>query len=1154
MRRFYLWSAFFLAFSASLGSGVWADDTSVFTIDPGVKPNVLILFDNSSSMANKIYDPVKDYGVGCPNPYVKETIYFQACCEALSTNCGTPGGGVDLGETASLWPWDRLGDYLLPEAYAEKFCFGLDGYGYNLECETCRSGGEPPCESAPRGCIRFRYLPYDLHPTKPRQWVDCDEDGRDDNNNEMHDGTLRLYKGNYLNWLKCGKALEKTRYEAAREAYLSIINDPNYKDKVNFGLMVFKSSTEDGGKLGSDGGLLLVEIKDPSDLTQLQTQIDSVLAKPGGGAVKMYTPLAEALTHAGMYFEGKLTGANFGIKGRYYEWDLIPSPIKDHCQGNYVVLITDGNPTYDMDVNILKNYLGKWPATAAGGPYAPNQQARFPDEDTRISCEPQLTYHYDITGKDPRSSINYSPLGDAAIEWKFRGKAFEDQHLLDNVADYLYNADLRPDLSGTQNVVTYVIGFGIGNQLLRSTAKWGSGGKYPFVRANNTTALINAFTNLLDDISPGGKSGFSSTAIPSEGMVSGGYLYFPVAYPAATGNWSGDLKKYAIQRDTVKEAVNIIESQTPVWSVEAKLKERAQGGADTRNIYTVFVPGRELTDKQNAFELSNKQHVNSNVLAITGTSISREKLIQYIRGFNYDPTTGKNTPREKILGDILHSSPLVVKTKCSGKDCTVVFFGANDGMIHAIDDASGAEKWAFIPPDLLSRLKFLYLEGSTKLYFVDSSPKLAELNSKGLLASANETVDQRILVFGLRRGGSYYYALDITDADFPRFLWKVPDTGKASDFAELTQTWSEPAFGNMKINGIPTPVVFFGAGYDPENDTIPTDISKIKGRGVYAVDLRDGRKVWSKTYADLPSQMIYSIPSTVLLFDIEEDGIVDRLYVGDLGGQMWAFNLNPKDGKDWSQRLLFKAPIITLGDGTLRYLKIFYPPDLVKEKDGSYLYFGTGDRERPLNRNAQLVNRLYCVKDRDLPVGKFQTLTESDLVNLTKDELQESSDEKIKGEIRSNLQNKYGWYILLENVGEKCLASATVFLKVAYFTTYTPITGGCTPTGEARVYAIHYTDGQSVFNWDKGNDGKSKGSKTRKGKSDRVVKLNLGGIPSEVLIAILPPSKDASGKVPPGNAGGWIYPLVASGAGITLPGEAPMVNNLTPYSWTPVYQ
>lgn len=1143
-----------LLFSA----GGQADDTEVL-VQSGCTANVLVIFDNSTSMNGKVpYDDSLDYSA-----------YARPPLTCGATKCAD-------GFQKDKWYYTNPGKVTPPSP--DPWCCCVSTWGGPSSSEGGTSTGSGSCKI-------YKYV--DWNPKTMRQWVDADKNGQDDINiiytaTGYYQNTKgMLFRGNYLNYLYY---YTETRFQAAKAAVENLLD--TYGTQINFGLMVFRKDTDhtcpyrnpqDGYYYyHSDGGEMIEPIG-PNKAQKFKDWFDDKRTQPGGisprtnlGYLKascnradqrdpagktpyeaiaansailrgeiMFTPLAESLTHAGMYFEAGWKGYGYYASTKdwsnpelgctYSKWNYddirnickslpfeVPningpttvkgdSPITTNQQKNYVILMTDGNPANDGASKILAKYLT----------YAQLQEP-FPSYFKGGSLW-YMDDRMDTAMEESGSSSGWLP----------------EQRYLISVADTLYKRDLAPKLDdlpglpgGGKNLTTYIIGFGLGNDFLKAAA---SKGGTDFAQVGNADALKKAFLDIAGEIV---KTSIvvPTASIPSDGMVSGNYMYVPFAYPAASGIWHGDLQKHAVDRSQLNEGQDILASSDPKWSVEANLKRRLQGGTDNRNIYTYLAPGQPLNGKPNLFDLTNSEETGGNInksakrLNITGTDLKASDIIRFIRGYESD---GK-TPREKILGDILHSIPVAVQYSTE----TVIYFGANDGMLHAVDEVKGNEKWAFIPPILLPRLQELY-SGANHPYFVDGSPKVAELNSKGLIASSNDEVVRRILVFGLRKGGSAYYALDISNPNLPEFLWEITDDPK-KDFAELGEAWSDPVFGNIKVGGVTTAVALFGAGYSKDNS---------KGRGVYAVkvvpdgDEKVGKKVWSKTVSD--SAAMKSIPSTVLPFDIEEDGIIDRIYVGDLAGQMWVFNLSPKDEKDWTVRLLFQPGVSGL--------KIFYPPELAKEKDASYLYFGTGDRENP--KGTSVVNRLYCVKDKDLAASKFATIGETTLVNLTSNDLQESTDEKRKGEIRSQLKEKDGWLIQLENPGEKCLAPVTVFLKVAYYTTFAPTTEACKAGGEARVYAVHYTDGQSVFNWDKKNDNMPSGPKAGKGKSDRVIKLGEGGIPSEIIITIISPQKDPNGKIPPGNAGGLVVPLVASGGGVMVPGEAPVVNTLTPYSW-----
>jgi type IV pilus assembly protein PilY1 len=50
-----------------------------------------------------------------------------------------------------------------------------------------------------------------------------------------------------------------------------------------------------------------------------------------------------------------------------------------------------------------------------------------------------------------------------------------------------------------------------------------------------------------------------------------------------------------------------------------------------------------------------------------------------------------------------------------------------------------------------------------------------------------------IVVFGLRRGGPFYYALDVTDTTNPQWMWSFTDS-------KIAEAWSEPSMGKVKIS------------------------------------------------------------------------------------------------------------------------------------------------------------------------------------------------------------------------------------------------------------------------------------------------------------------------------------------------------------------
>jgi type IV pilus assembly protein PilY1 len=239
-------------------------------------------------------------------------------------------------------------------------------------------------------------------------------------------------------------------------------------------------------------------------------------------------------------------------------------------------------------------------------------------------------------------------------------------------------------------------------------------------------------------------------------------------------------------------------------------------------------------------------------------------------------------------------------------------------------------------------------------------------------------------------------------------------------------------------------------------------------------------------------------------FDTTGNGYTNRVYAGDLGGSIFAFEDDNQDGT-WSSRELFSA---SAHDGVQR--KIFYSPDAVAESFGGtvgeMIFFGTGDRADP--EETTVVNRIYAVKNSwdALPIT---TLTESDLTDVTDNLLVLGTDQQ-KIDARNALSTSKGWYIKLENLGEKATSSVTVFNGVLYFTTYTPDDGtssGGDPCvivsgrGDARLYALNYKTGEAAFEYSDETETDGEGNVVTQGKKDRCKVIGTS-IASSPVIAV----------------------------------------------------
>ena len=903
---------------------------------------------------------------------------------------------------------------------------------------------------------------------------------RDEIRNSGHNFTCggnkrTLYMGNFLNYDSSGVGDLKTRTDVAKEVIENLITTTN---NVNFGLMRFNND---------QGGRLLAPVG-----TDKASLINIVKNLPASD----WTPLAETLAEAGLYFAGEKSWFD-GSDGTYnwycdnhgngcYQYT---TPMTLRCQKNYIILMTDGEPTYDRSSKL------------SSGTYI--------NGDT--------IGDYDNDGNDPGS---YSDNG---------------SDYLDDVAKYLYDNDLNPNL-GTpgesfekQNVVVYTIGFQTEQQLLSDTAQNGGG---LYFTANSISGLSAAFQQIIADIADV-SAVFVSPVVPVSRMnrtFAGNSLYVGFFKPKEDGRWAGNIKKYGlndqgiiVDADGVSATLDngsIKDNARSFWSDSPDGADVLLGGIGgllldqtTRNLYTYMGSSLSLTNTTNAFSSSNIG-ITQTTLDVS-SSTEKDSVINDIHGGS----------RSWILGDILHSKPSVIHYDIDHNgtlDESFIFTGGNDGIMHCFKDSDGSEVWGFIPPDLLTRLKELSDGSTNHKYFVDGVPEVYE------------DTGQKILFFGERRGGYNYYALDITTYNLPSYKYTIEQTflknedgnndgNLDGDGALLGQSWSEPTVHEIKTSSGSETVFLMAGGYDENQDKpLPANPLNIQpnerqvydqvGRAVYTINVSTGAISKLNVNAGYYADMTHSIVD-VAGFDSNGNGITNRVYAGDLGGNIFAFKddgTNEDDGPIegggdgiWSRRKLFSAS----ADGVQR--KIFYSPDAAEETYGEFIFFGTGDRADP--EETGVVNRIYAVKSNWGNSSTFNTLNESDLYDATEDliVLGNLANQNLA---RTKLAEKDGWYIRLDHyAGEKVTSPVLVYNGVLYFTSYTPESGSINPLdpcesvsgrGQARLYALNYKTGEAAFEWNDIDETDAEGNTVNRGRWDRS-KIIGTSIASAPVVAVL---------------------------------------------------
>ena len=526
----------------------------------------------------------------------------------------------------------------------------------------------------------------------------------------------------------------------------------------------------------------------------------------------------------------------------------------------------------------------------------------------------------------------------------------------------------------------------------------------------------------------------------------------------------------------------------------------------------------------------------------------RKNLINYVRG-----TDAKNFGRDRScrkrtftdggqsytwkLGDIVYSTPKDVinymfcydsthgfdnnATCTQNKDCptgklckkkeSVIFTGANDGMLHAFKTGIinnepnpptvaslwpagatdfGKELWAFIPKNVLPYLRWLAAPGYCHLSYVDLSPFITTMTTP--------SGKKRVLIGGLRFGGapapgagsaepapcdtcasvscsnlntcynpagctglSSYFALDITNPEKPIFLWEF-------SHPQLGYSYSGPAVITRKnvSTGIREYFVMFLNG--------PTglDGSSTQNLQAFILTLNSQLQISSQYVADVGHGNSIKNAIGGRLFttgvDLNEDGDTDFVFFGESdttngnlsslkGGvvRLWINGSDPTNSSQW--------------DFTPNFLNLAKQPITAKVEvdkcfDRWYLFMGSGryfttTDNYPSQRDFILAVPFYCTNYNDP-----STCTTG--INYA-----HGSKQAVCTDFSATTKTHQAWYIDLADANgtiyykERLITDPTISAQsMVFFTTTQPLGYGkpCESGGHTRVWGLNCATGEAI--------------------------------------------------------------------------------------------
>jgi type IV pilus assembly protein PilY1 len=429
-----------------------------------------------------------------------------------------------------------------------------------------------------------------------------------------------------------------------------------------------------------------------------------------------------------------------------------------------------------------------------------------------------------------------------------------------------------------------------------------------------------------------------------------------------------------------------------------------------------------------------------------------EARVAYLRGERtreVGQPGGVFRPRKGLLGDAVHGLPLLVgapspSVQGAGYDAfharfksriEAVYFGANDGMLHAFDVRDGAELFAYVPNALIPALNQLCDPQSPHRSYVDASAGEAEALLDGKWRS--------VLVSGMGRGARGVFALDVSDpAAFEggqRALWEFTER----DDAGMGNVSAAPQVAKIKVAvkaGVPQYRYF----------------ALVPSGALFLLALdKPAAQRWQKNlnYYKLPAASGAGLLGQPALVSAT-DGSVRFAYAGDLQGTLRRFDFSGKP--PFSSDAIFEAR-----DEAGQRQPVTHAPRVVFAPGGGYLVlFGTGGSiEDDGHGPAFAPQSFYAVKDSAAlpaaPVGGRG--------DLARRVLSGTGPYAIKGDEfdYAGAGAKSGWYFdfpAARGEGERLAASPMLAPGAVFISTVAPGPDPCV-ADFTRTYALNVLTG-----------------------------------------------------------------------------------------------
>ena len=535
-------------------------------------------------------------------------------------------------------------------------------------------------------------------------------------------------------------------------------------DKVRVGLMMFAAGSTDGGYVRY--AIRQMNSTNATQLSQVSRTIRAIQFGAGNPEGANNPTYAQTMNEAYLYYFGKSLRAGFGDKRRdcgplnLNNLKLLPLPgynlttLGNHAYSSCGTDLYNNSKFSSAGSNSGVTYVAPPEVSLAcqrnfiifisNGPIANNDNnPGYALLQAAVAAE----------GAGSTTVIPVTPSGETGSNYADEWARFLNQ--VKNVQTYTINVKTTTGQSANHNA------------MMQSMATNGGGDNCDATDPAAIQACLDATFNKILAVN----SVFSAVTLPvsvNPQLQNLDQVYMGMFRPDREGNprWFGNLKQYKLAVDVsgnprlvdsagnaaidsvtgqvFDDVVSYWTSSSNYWSFDPRgptnptsdspdgpLVEKGGAAQRLRNVYALGSPGVTVaarkvftcvgctgstaltggTDTSTGSTSFSTQNDVSLAPKLRVTLAEAPALIKWIRGENNGGEKSDGLAAEarpSIHGDVLHSRPTVLTVS----DTEIyLFYGANDGMIHAIRGGRGAtggdEVWSFLPEEFFPRLKRL---------------------------------------------------------------------------------------------------------------------------------------------------------------------------------------------------------------------------------------------------------------------------------------------------------------------------------------------------------------------------------------------------------------------------------------------------------------